>query len=179
MIVNLYQFSQPLGEAPPAQRLVTMLCMRPSPSCLLVRQQLQRINQMSAKALRYCMRSEDPGLINTFPCLHHQEPVWLLPIVVFLRRSRTTNLNAVSPRDPPNAVFHWETVTMRDKYNIVTPPCLLSVGAMMRRRYSVLLIMISWTVLSVLASSFATFSKASFILSKGPFRDTHFSECVF
>ena len=47
---------------------------------LLVRQQLQRIDQISAEALRYCMRSEDLGLINTFACLHHQEPVWLLPI---------------------------------------------------------------------------------------------------
>ena len=36
---------------------------------------------------------------------------------------------------------------------------------MMRRKQSVLLIMISWTVLSFLASSFATFSKASSITS--------------
>ena len=48
---------------------------------LLVRQQLQRIDQMSAQALRYCMRFQDLGLINTFACLYHQEPVRLLPIV--------------------------------------------------------------------------------------------------
>ena len=37
---------------------------------------------------------------------------------------------------------------------------------MMRRKKFVLFVMISWTVLSFPASSFATFSKASFILSK-------------
>ena len=40
--------------------------------------------------------------------------------------------------------------------------------------------MISWTVLSFLASSFAPFSKASSVPSKSPFRDFHFlPECVF
>ena len=34
-------------------------------------------------SVRPCMRFEDLGLINTFTCLHHQEPVWLLPIVFF------------------------------------------------------------------------------------------------
>ena len=33
--------------------------------------------------------------------------------------------------------------------------------------------MISWTALNFLASSFATFSKASFFSAKGPFRDFH------
>ena len=28
------------------------------------------------------MRFEDLGLVNTFACLHHQEPVWLLPVVL-------------------------------------------------------------------------------------------------
>ena len=50
---------------------------------LLVRQQLQRINQISTKALRYCMRSEDLGLVNTFACLHRQEPVWFPPVTFF------------------------------------------------------------------------------------------------
>ena len=40
---------------------------------LLVRQQLQRINQISAKALRCCTCTEDLGLIGTFTCLYHQE----------------------------------------------------------------------------------------------------------
>ena len=48
---------------------------------LLVHHQFQRINQVPAEALRYCMRFGDLGLVDTFACLHHQEPVWLLPIM--------------------------------------------------------------------------------------------------
>ena len=51
------------------------------------------------------------------------------------------------------------------RYDIATPPCPPT-GAIMRRRQSVLLNMISWTMLIFSASSFATKSKASFILSK-------------
>ena len=42
---------------------------------LLVRQQLQRIYQISAQALRYCRRFEDLGLIDIFTCLYNQKPV--------------------------------------------------------------------------------------------------------
>ena len=48
----------------------------------LVRQQLQRIDQISTQALRYCKRFEDLGLIDTFTCLCDQKPGWLLPIVL-------------------------------------------------------------------------------------------------
>ena len=46
------------------------------------------LDQISAKALRYCMRSEDLGLINTFTCLDDQKPVRLHPIE-FLSTYRT------------------------------------------------------------------------------------------
>ena len=86
---------------------------RPSPSSLLVLQQLQRINQLPAKALRYCMCPEDLGLINTFTCLQHQEPVLVASSRTFLHTSRA-NCDAISsPEDPPNVVFQRETVTMR------------------------------------------------------------------
>ena len=92
MIVNLCQFSQPLREALPAPLTEVRhdVLYEAVSIFLLVRQQLQRINQMSAKALRYCMRPEDLGPVNTFACLHHQEPVWLFPIIFFLHRSHTT-----------------------------------------------------------------------------------------
>ena len=59
-------------------------------------------------ALKYCMRSEELGLVNTFACLHHLEPVWLLPVVLF----------STDPTPPicvlfPQSLFHRETVTMR------------------------------------------------------------------
>ena len=71
---------------------------------LLVRQ--QRIDQIPAEALRYCMRSEELGLVDTFASLHHQEPVWLHPIF-------SPICMLLLPRDPPNVVFHRETVAMR------------------------------------------------------------------
>ena len=62
---------------------------------LLVRQQLQRTDQICAQALRYRMRFEDLGLLNTVPCLYDQKPVRLLPIIIFLHRSRNShNLRA-------------------------------------------------------------------------------------
>ena len=57
------------------------------PIFLLVCQQLQRIDKICAQALRYCTRSEDLGLIDTFTCLYDQKPVRLLPIV-FLSTDR-------------------------------------------------------------------------------------------
>ena len=42
---------------------------------LLIRKQLQRIDQFFAQALRYRMRVEDLRLLNTFPFLHDQKPV--------------------------------------------------------------------------------------------------------
>ena len=54
----------------PSQRFITMFCMRPSPSSCWLASNFNALNQISAKALRYCMRSEDLGLVNTFACLH-------------------------------------------------------------------------------------------------------------
>ena len=51
------------------------------------------------------------------------------------------------------------------KFDIASPPCHPA-SSMMHRKQSVLLLMVSWTMLSFLASSFATCPKASFILSK-------------
>ena len=92
------------------QRFVTMFSMRPSPIFLLV---LQRIDQICAQALRYCMCFEDLGLIDTLTYLYDQKAVWLLPIV-FLSTNRAPPIVApFSPRYPPDLVFQRETVAMR------------------------------------------------------------------
>ena len=51
------------------------------------------------------MRSEDLGLINTFTCLHHQEPVWWLPVELFSTDRAPPIVTPFSPRDPPDVVF--------------------------------------------------------------------------
>ena len=56
------------------------------------------------------MRSEDLGLVHTFACLHHEEPVWLL---YFSPQIAHHQFVCFSHRDQPNVVFHRETVTMR------------------------------------------------------------------
>ena len=60
------------------------------------------------------------------------------------------------------------------KYDRVTPPCPPA-GAMIRRKKSVLFNVSPCTRLKLPASSFAIFSKASRILSKGPFRRAYFN----
>ena len=45
------------------------------------------------------MRFEDPDMVNTFSCLHHQEPAKFLS-VVFQNKSHTTNLYAFSALKP-------------------------------------------------------------------------------
>ena len=58
-----------------------------------------------------------PWPVFTFARLHHQEPVWLLPIISSIISSPQIAHHQFvclfSPRDPPNQVFHRETVTMR------------------------------------------------------------------
>ena len=113
MVVNLYEIPQPIALPAPLTEFRHDVLYEAVSIFFLVRHQLQSINQISAKALRYCMRSEDLGLINTFTCLHHQKPVWLPP-VVFLSTDRAPPfVTPFSPRDPPNVVFQQETVTMR------------------------------------------------------------------
>ena len=78
MIVNLFEVSQSLRETFPAPLTEVRhdVLFQVASIVLLVRQQLQRVVQISAQALRYCMRFEDLGMVNTLTCLHHQEPVW-------------------------------------------------------------------------------------------------------
>ena len=59
-------FSQPLREALPAPHTEVCHDVRYEAVSifLLVRQQLQRSNQMSAQSLRYCVRFEDLGLVS-------------------------------------------------------------------------------------------------------------------
>ena len=59
------------------------------------------------------MRFEDLGLINTFTCLYNQEPVWLLPIVLFSSDPTPPTVTLSSPRDPPDVVFQGEIVAIR------------------------------------------------------------------
>ena len=71
LVVNLYEFSQPNREPFPAPLTEVRhdVLYEAVSFFLLVRQQLQLINQISAQALRYCMRFEDLGLIDTLTCL--------------------------------------------------------------------------------------------------------------
>ena len=50
------------------------------------------------------MRSEDLGLVHTFACLHHQKPVWLLPVVFFSTDRAPPVCMFSHTRDPPNVV---------------------------------------------------------------------------
>ena len=81
LVINLYEIPPPFCEALPAPITEVRydVLYEAVSIFLLLRQQLQRINQMPTKASRYCMRFEDLGLVNTFACLHHHEPDWLLP----------------------------------------------------------------------------------------------------
>ena len=88
-----------------------MFCMRPSPSSCWF------INQISAWALKYCMRFEDLGLVvcttkSLFGCF----------------RLRTTNYYDLFTGNPTNVVFQRETVAMRAQVRHCPT------GAMVRRR---------------------------------------------
>ena len=146
---------------------------------LLVRQQLQRITQIPAETLRYCMRCEDLGLVNTSACLHHQSQSGCFQSYLSADRGPPIVKCFVSQRPTKGSLTTGNCSSVGHKYDIVTPPCPPA-GAMMRRELSVLLIMISWTVPSFLASFFATFSKAFLFSVKSPFHDFHFlSESFF
>ena len=54
-----------------------------------------------------------PWPVFTFARLHHQEPVWLLPIIFSPQIAHHQFVCLFSPGDPPNQVFRRETVTMR------------------------------------------------------------------
>ena len=99
LIVNLYEFSQTFRETLSA--LLTKVChdvlCEAVSIFFLVCQQLQRIDQICAQALRYGMRFEDLGLVDTFTCLYGQKPVCLLPIV-FLSTDRAPPI--VAPFSP-------------------------------------------------------------------------------
>ena len=88
-----------------------MFCMRPSPSSGWFASNFSALINFS-QALRHCMRLKDLGLVNTFACVHHQEPVRWLP-VVFFSTDRTPPTCMLFLQRPPYEVFHRETVTMR------------------------------------------------------------------
>ena len=112
MIVDLNKFPQLLREAPAPLTEVRHDVLYEAVSIFLsVRQQLQRIDQISAQALRYCMRVGDLGPIDTFTCVYNQEPVWLLPVE--FTNCAPPIVAPFSARDSPNVVFQLETVTMR------------------------------------------------------------------
>ena len=103
LIVNLYEFSQTFREtfSAPLTQVCHEVLYEAESIFLLTCQQLQRFDQICAHALRYCMRLEDLGLIDTFTCLHTtKKPVWLLPIL-FLSTDRAPPIVApFSPRRP-------------------------------------------------------------------------------
>ena len=127
MIVNLCEVSQPLRETLPAHLTEVRhdVLYEAVSILLLVRQQLQRIDQIPTSALRYCMRFEDLGQVNTFACLHHQEPVWFPPSI-FFSTDRTLPMCVLFT---PETHQTWSSIgkllQCGHKYDIVTPPCPL------------------------------------------------------
>ena len=89
-----------------------MFCMKPSPSSCWFANNVSALVKFPQKALRYCMRFVDLGLVNTFACLHHQEPVWLLPITFFSTDCAPPIVSPFSSRNPPNVVFQRQNATM-------------------------------------------------------------------
>ena len=167
MVVHLCKVSQTLRETFPVP--FTEVCnntlCRTVSILLLVGPQFERIDQVFTQTLWYRVHSEDLSLVDTFACLHHQQPVWR-PSIIFFHGSHTTNWCAFSPLRPAKRSLPQDTcLQCGHKYDIVTPPGP-PVGGMMRRKQFVLLNIPSCTVLSFLASSFATFSKASCSLPK-------------
>ena len=115
------------------------------------------------------MRFEDLGLIGTFACLHHQQPVWRPPNHIYLHKSHTTSWCASSQLRPTKRSLPEEKLLQcGHKYDIVTPPCPPA-GAMMRRKWSVLLnIFLHGTQLSCLI--FRRLFEGFLYSVKGPFR---------
>ena len=68
---------------------------------LLVRQQLERIDQVFTQTLRYRVRFEDLCLSGTDSCLYHQQPVGRSPFIFF-----STDCA------PPTAVLQEKTVAV-------------------------------------------------------------------
>ena len=115
LVVNPNEISQPMREAltAPLTEARHDVLYEAVSIFLLVRQQLQRINQIPAEALRYCMRIEDFGLVDTSTCLYDlKQPVWLLPVVLF-STNRAPPIIMLSSRDPPNVVFQRISVAMQ------------------------------------------------------------------
>ena len=106
-------FSIFMNSLSPFVRPFLLLSPRPSPSFCWFANNLNALNKFPTKALRDCMRFHDLGLVHTFACLQHQEPVWLLPVVFFSTARAPPIVTPFSPRDPPNVVFQGETVAIR------------------------------------------------------------------
>ena len=90
LILNSYESTQAVRETFSAllTQVLHNILQEAVSIFLLIRQQLQRIDQICAKALRYCMCFEYLSMINIISCLCDQKPVRLLPIV-FLSTYRT------------------------------------------------------------------------------------------
>ena len=73
----------------------------------------ERPSDPFAQALRYRMCFEDLRLLNSFTCLHDQNPGRLLPIVLVSTSRTQPAAVLLSSREPPNEMFHWETVAVR------------------------------------------------------------------
>ena len=113
MIVNLDELTLAVRETFPASFAeVCHNVLQTVSIFLLIRQQLQRIDQVCAQALHYRMRFEDLRLLNTTTGLYDQKPIRLLPIVLFSTNCAPL-LRGFSPRDPPNVVLHGETVAVQ------------------------------------------------------------------
>ena len=109
---------------------------------------------------------EDLGLIDTFTCLYDQKPVWLLPIVLL-------STDHAPPLVAPFSQKNTRCSRPRGSCcNSGTSRTLA--GALMRRKWSVLLIIITCTILNFSASC-AACSNASFYSIKGPFRGLYFN----
>ena len=122
-----------------------------SPSFLLVRQQLERIDQVVTQPQRCCVCFDHHRFSVVDTELHHRYLVGRSPFVLASTcRTRPVAMLllsdvavSVSRRYPPNVVF--QRLQCGQTYDKVTPP-IPSIGAMIRRKKSVLFLWISCTM---------------------------------
>ena len=79
---------------------------------LLVRQQLERIDQVFTQTLRYRMRFEDFCLAGTDSCLYHQQPAGRSPFMFFCTDCAPPTAVLPSSRYTPKVVLQKKTVAM-------------------------------------------------------------------
>ena len=173
VIVNLKKNSQALHNSFAAS--FTLACYytldRAIYIFLLVRQQLERIDQNFTQTLRCRMGFKNFCPTGITTCLYHQQPVGRSPFLCFS-----------TYRAPPTAVLlsgrmqssKRKLLQCGHTYDRVTPFCPPA-GTMMHRRKSVLFDTIPCSTFKLPVSSFATFFKSLAYSFEGPSRRAYFN----